>query len=448
MGKQKKILDKYSLSFGFSLGGGFTLIQATVATYFTIFITDTLGVAAGAASILMFVVTLFDAIKDPFIGAAVDRTKTRFGRYRIYFLVAPILFVIASIFLFFNPEGASQGAKLAFSMVLYVLWGICYSFCLTAGQAALPAQTLDVKKRNFAIMIYTTLMSISFTIASSFTTNFVEWLGGYVPLMIIYGVMTIPPYIAMFFYSTEQYIENHSKTSFFSDIKTVLKHKELYKVYLVWCMANVSYGIMFSASPYYVLYYLARPDLISVYMLTVSIGALFSMTVGLPIAMKLFHTPQKCLIITQIITVFCFGVLLFVGKNLPLLFVLSFIAAFVCSMQHGLLSMLNNDLIDYIQLKDKVSLNATMSSIKGFSQKFGSAFISSVILAVLSLTGYVAGDIHGQSETTMNAINSLRFIAPMIASTVVIICMFFYPVTKHYGEIQKMKDEIERGKKD
>lgn len=225
MGRQNKILDRYSLSFGFSLGGGFTLIQATVATYFTIFITDTLGVATGAASILMFVVTLFDAVKDPFIGAAVDRTKTRFDRYRVYFLFMPVLFVLASIFLFFNPTGAGQGVKLAFSMALYVLWGICYSFCITAGQAALPAQTLDVKKRNNAIMIYTTLMSVSFTIASSFTTNFVEWLGGYVPLMIIYGIMTIPPYIAMFFYSTEQYIEQHSKTSFFQIIKQFLSTK-------------------------------------------------------------------------------------------------------------------------------------------------------------------------------------------------------------------------------
>ena len=432
----------YILGFGFSLGGGFSLIQATVATYFTIFITDTLGIEAGAASIAMFLATLFDAVKDPFVGALVERTHSRFGRYRGYFLYMPVLFVITGILLFFNPTGFSSGAKLAFTMTLYIFWGICYSFCLTAGQAALPAQTLDTKIRNRAVFVYTTLLSVSFTIASSFTTVFVSWLGGYVPLMILYGILTIPPYIVMFRYTTEKYLEPPSENSLWADLKTVLKHKELYRVYLVWCMANISYGIMFSASPYYVLYYLARPDLISGYMLTISVGAMLSMIIGLPLAMKLLHTPQKCLIVTQIITIACFAVLLFSGRNLPVLFILSFLAAFVCSMQHGLLSMLNNDLIDYIQLKDGLSMNAIMSSIKGFSQKFGSAFISSVILAVLSGTGYVAGAVGGQSAVTVTAINALRFILPMIASGIVVLCMFFYPVTRHYPEIEEMKRRI------
>jgi len=435
---------KYPLSFGFSLGGGFSLIQATVATYFALFLTDTLGVEAGAASILMFLATLLDAVKDPFVGGLVDRTRSRFGRYRGYFLLMPVLFVLSSIFLFFIPAGAGRTAKLIFTMILYVLWGICFSFCLTAGQAALPAQTLDTKKRNQAVMVYTTLMSISFLIASSFTTVFTEWLGGYLPLMIIYGVMTIPPYIAMFAYTTEQYLEPVSSNSFWNDLKTVLKHKELYPVYLVWCMANVSYGIMFSASTYYVLYYLARPDLISGYMLTISFGAMVSMTVGLPIAMKMFKTPQKCLVISQAVTIVCFGILLFSGRSLPLLFVLSFLASVVCSMQHGLLAMLNNDLIDYIQLKDGVSLNATISSIKGFSQKFGSAFINSVILAVLSATGYIAGAVGAQPQATVTAINGLRFILPMIASGVVVVCMLFYPVTRHYPEIAAMKNRLEQ----
>ena len=50
-------------------------------------------------------------------------------------------------------------------------------------------------------------------------------------------------------------------------MKALIKRKELFNVILIWIMAALGYGVMFSASVYYVLYYLARPDLISKYML-------------------------------------------------------------------------------------------------------------------------------------------------------------------------------------
>ena len=102
---KKPAFKQFAISYGLSNGGGFMLIQATVASYFTLFLTDTFGIPAGITSILMFAVTLFDAVKDPFIGAAVDRTNTPFGRYRPYFLIFPFLFMIFSMLLFLNPKG-------------------------------------------------------------------------------------------------------------------------------------------------------------------------------------------------------------------------------------------------------------------------------------------------------------------------------------------------------
>ena len=72
-----------------STGGGFMLIQATVSSYFSIFMTDTFGVPAGAASIIMFIATLWDAINDPIMGGICDRTRSRWGRYRPYMIFCP-----------------------------------------------------------------------------------------------------------------------------------------------------------------------------------------------------------------------------------------------------------------------------------------------------------------------------------------------------------------------
>ena len=47
-----------AISYALSQGGGFMLIQATVATFFSIFMTDTVLIPAASASVIMLIVCL------------------------------------------------------------------------------------------------------------------------------------------------------------------------------------------------------------------------------------------------------------------------------------------------------------------------------------------------------------------------------------------------------
>lgn len=104
--------------------------------------------------------------------------------------------------------------------------------------------------------------------------------------------------------------------------------------------------------------------------------------------------------------------------------------------------MLVNDTIDYIQLKEGVSLNGTIAAIKGFAEKCGSTLNSSGVLAMLAVTGYVAGAVGGQPESALLGIRTLRFGIPALTCVIIVICLMFYPVAKHYDEIEKMKKEM------
>lgn len=53
---------RFMLSYALSNGGGFMLIQVTVASYFTLFLTDTFGVPVGIAGVLVFVATMFSTM--------------------------------------------------------------------------------------------------------------------------------------------------------------------------------------------------------------------------------------------------------------------------------------------------------------------------------------------------------------------------------------------------
>ncbi len=62
------------------------LIYATVSTYLLFFYTDVFGLSAATAGTMFLVVRIIDALADPFIGTIVDRTNSRFGRFRPYLL--------------------------------------------------------------------------------------------------------------------------------------------------------------------------------------------------------------------------------------------------------------------------------------------------------------------------------------------------------------------------
>ncbi len=430
-------------SHAFATGGGGMLIQATVASYFSIFMTDTFGVPAGAASIIMFIATLWDAINDPIMGGICDRTKSRWGRYRPYLLFCPIPLVIVSYFLFLAPSGMSDGGKIVYVAVFYILYGMLLTAIQMPLSALIPAMTKKDNERSLIIQLGVIMIAISFTIASSFTTDFVKFFGGkYGPLILIYGILMVVSFFALFKTAKERYLVEAQKRPVKEDLKVLVRHKKLFSILLVWCMASLGYGCMFSSSVYYIMYYQARPDLISKYMLTLSMGALFSMLVAMPIVLKLCKTAQRALQVTQGITLVCYLVLFIYGKNMTLLFVLSFIAALAASMEQGLINFLLVDTIDYIQLKENVSMNGMLSAIKGFAYKCGSTLTSSGILGILAVSGYVANDIQNQPESALLAINIIRFALPAATCVIIIVCLAFYPIQKYYPEIAKMKEKM------
>ncbi len=440
----EKVSKGFMWSHALSMGGGFMLIQATVASYISVFITDTFGVPAGAASLIMLIATFWDAVNDPIMGTLADRTNTKFGRYRPYFLFFPVLMIIVSYFLFLAPQGLSDGQKIAYIAVFYILYGMLVTILQMPVMAVLPAQTLNTNERNKVITLGSICTAVAFTIAATFTPNMISMTGGsYAPWMLVYGVLTLIPFWLLFKTSTEQYLVKQEKRPILKDLKAIFRHKEMYPVLLVWCLASLGYGLMFSTSVYYMLYYMVRPDLIGPYMGVISLGALVSMMVFMPLALKIFKSGHKAFIATQSGAFVCYAILFFLGKNMTLLFVLSFIATAFASMQMALINIILNDTIDFIQLKEGISLNGTLSAIKGFSFKMGSTLNSSGVLAVLAATGYVAGAVGHQTEEALFGMNLMRFGIPALTCLAIILLLIKYPLAKYLPEIAKMKEDIQ-----
>ena len=431
-----------------STNGGAMLMAAVVASYFSVYMTDALKIPAAAASAIMFVATLWDAINDPMMGVIADRTKSRWGRYRPYFIFAPILLTFFGTMIWIDWGFTSTSVKVAYVLIMYIGFGMTGTMYTMPQMAILPAAVRSNEQRNMIISLGAGVCAVAFTIGSTFTSNItgffnnIGFKNGYVPFMLICGVLAFISFWGLFVTSKgkEKYLVAPEKSHPLKEISRVVKYKEVWPNLIAWVMASMGYGMMFSTSVYYMMYYWARPDLISVYMGVISIGALISMVVLMPIFLKVFKTGQKALLVSQALSIVLYVILFFTGKtNFVFLCVLTFISACTASMQNALVNVLVNDTIDFIMLKEGKSSNGVISSIKGFAQKCGSTIVSSGILAVLSISGYIAGAIGQQPDSAMFALNFLKFGAPSLTGIILIICVVKSPMNKYAEDIAAMK---------
>jgi GPH family glycoside/pentoside/hexuronide:cation symporter len=156
---------KGRLSTGFKLSFslanmGFSTLRSMADFFLLFYITDVAGIdPAIAGSALLFGKLTWDAINDPLFGYWSDKTRSRFGRRRIYMLAAALPIAVATWIQFSLPHGLTGVA--AFLAVLLTFWlkdtavtlGIVPYFALA------PEVTSDYRERN-SLGFYLGLFSI------------------------------------------------------------------------------------------------------------------------------------------------------------------------------------------------------------------------------------------------------------------------------------------------
>ncbi|MBF6907442.1 MFS transporter, partial [Acinetobacter baumannii] len=77
---------------------------------------------------------------------AVDKTRSRWGRTRGYFLFTAVPYALVTVALFHVPQW-SEGAQLAYAFVTFKALGILMSFQAIPYTALMPMMTLDTGER-------------------------------------------------------------------------------------------------------------------------------------------------------------------------------------------------------------------------------------------------------------------------------------------------------------
>ena len=434
--EQKKELNfSEKLIWALGLSTGRQFITAMISTYILVFLTDTFGLAAGAAGVIMTLATIWDAINDPILGSLADKTKTRWGTYRPYLLFVPLPLSIVATLLFAAPELSATG-KIAYAAVLYICYGMLVTCIEIPYYALLPTMTKNSMERNDTISLSTFIASIVILVVTSFTTNLVEVFGGgndakgYMIVVLIGAVcMCITSWLAFAKCKERHTVEKKQTESTAKAVAELVKVKEMYPMLIFWCVGCILFNIIMASSVYYCMYYLMNPGLIATYMLTINLSGMFGVMVLMPILLRIVKgSIKKAVVFTQTIAAISYLACFFIaGRSIVGIYVFTAIGCIFATMTNAFRPMTVVGMTDYVLKKTGNQLNGTLSAIGGFAYKCGTALSSALIAGMLAATGYVAGAIGGQTDAFMTGINSVRFLVPFIATVIYIILIQFYP---------------------
>ena len=102
------------------------------------------------ASIMVTVMRVFDAITDPIIGALMDRTSTKIGKFRPFMIIGSAIMAVSVIALYILtpliPESVMWLRYVAF-VVIYAIWVIGYTFQTSVTRAGQTVLTNDPNQR-------------------------------------------------------------------------------------------------------------------------------------------------------------------------------------------------------------------------------------------------------------------------------------------------------------
>ena len=148
----------------FPMNNGATNVYfVLILSYIASFGSNVLGLVAVFASVMVTGMRVFDAITDPIIGALMDKTNTRFGKFRPFMVIGNLIMAVAVILLYMVTPlipDTMMWARYAAYVLLYAVWVIGYTFQTSVTRAAQPVLTSDPKQRPL-FTIFNTVGSLA-----------------------------------------------------------------------------------------------------------------------------------------------------------------------------------------------------------------------------------------------------------------------------------------------
>lgn len=248
--KRKLTLSLVFERFCYGCGDfGCNIIYTAMSAFLLFYYTDYVGISSGVVGTIMLVSRVFDGISDIIMGMIVDRTKSKYGKARVWILRVCIPFGIAGVLLFSVPSFLDTTAKLIYVFITYNLVSTVIYTAINVPYSSLNAlMTQDPYERS-VLSIFRNLLATGGTLLINLVTlPLVEFFGdnlqAWTKTFCVLSILAIIAFLLTFIGTKERVRSVAEQTGKKEDLSLIEGIKALFKN-KYWIMMTVVLAFFF-----------------------------------------------------------------------------------------------------------------------------------------------------------------------------------------------------------
>ena len=419
------------------------------------------GIDLTAIAGVMLIVKIIDAFDDVIFGYLIDRIKltkieafkkfTGEGKYLPWYRLTFVFFPIFTALFFCMPTGISQGAKLVWFLVFYLLYDLTYTMVEVPMNSMIVTLTDNLEERNNILQAKTILNAICYIFAGVIWTVSISEVVG-IPITTVALVSSVIFFIMML--PLAGGVKEHN--SVLANVSP--EENEKYTLKDMWNCIKTNKFLMIILLSTVITQCLATGGAVGLLVSYYHFGS--SMVMIIPIAIAFIpqliaqlQTQKMCskygklrvYLITGTIGALIQMCMYFVGPNFVICCALLVLQAPFGNMSNVAKSFFIPDTIEYTRYKTGKDCSGICNSISSFVTKLTSSVSSSLGLFILGLSGYITVETDSfeglaaagivQPQSAMDCMWMIYALIPMVGVLLGVLTMAFYKLPDKDAEL-------------
>jgi len=430
---------------------GIALLTSAVQFFLLIYYTDVAGINPAIAGTALLVGKItWDAINDPLFGYLSDRTKSRFGRRRIYMLVGVIPLGLASWIMFSVPKGLTGLAAFFVVLFTFLLWDTFHTMTSVPYYALTPELTHDYNERTSLTAIRMIFSVAGYILGAAATTViaglFASLLGWNVQASwsatgAVFGFIAVAAVLTTAL-GVKEKPGLESKPSELPPVKavtTTFRNRPFVIMLGAFFISSFAFTLLTSLVPYYIIYQLGMKDAVPLVLLVMLLTIAIFLVPIQKVSERINKGPAYAL------GLFIAAMAIFVAFFLPQeptpwIYLIAIVAGIGFSGQWVFPWSMLPDVVEYDQKITGERREGIYYGMWALLQKFTNALGIFFSGLALSWFGYIPNV--AQTDRALLGIRLFFSLIPAIALLISLPLLIRYPITKesHARLVAELKE--------
>ena len=429
-------------------GGAFVIIN----TFFTVFLTDAIGVSAALAGTIPLIGKIWDAVTDPMMGNITDRTTSKLGAERFYMLIGSFASALTFLLMWLPIRSSSTAVLYIFYALMYCLFSTGFTVLMVPYNGLLPDMIDDYTTRakfSNVRMIWSTLGAMVCGVVPTLIIKDQKDPSLYLECGLIFAVLFLITSLVTFFGTWEKQ-KPPVKTKMsegFAEAIAVFRSRSFRIFVGIYLTGQCGMDFVTGMAVYYVNNVLggnSQNHYMTFLLAALVISQLIGMLIWGPVMTK---TSKRTTIligapIRIIATLLLFPFSHAGGSIVPVL-ILSMLIGIGNAATLTSIFAIMADMADVDELITSISRPGTVSGMATFCRKCSSGASGAMVGLLLSAVGY-KGKLAAQSASTIAGIRIIFIVAPVILCIALFYFGYIFPMKQK--EFNVVKKEIARHK--